>query len=138
MCVCLASACCVAGLPGAITALSLAKKAKNRPTSAGSGGSGSRIAAVQPAKPKAVQGPVRVRPWPAGPLPSEREERDGGGSSSSSKQQREQQQSAPKDKINKQVGLGPMLAELKIRSQRLHNAGEERGECVCVGQREDC
>jgi hypothetical protein len=82
----------------------------NRPGSGGSG-SGSRIAAVQPAKRKAVQGPVRVRPWPAGPLPSEREEKS------------EEKSEGKKDRLNRQIGLGPMLAELKIKSQRLHNAG---------------
>lgn len=97
------------GLPGAVSHLSVAK-AKARPASAGSG---SRIAAVQPAKPKPVQGPVRVRPWPAGPLPSEREEK---GDKADTKQ---------KDKVNRQIGLGPMLAELKIKGQRLHNAGKQ-------------
>lgn len=102
------------GLPGAVSSLSLAK-AKGRPGSAGSA-NGSRIAAVQPAKPKPVQGPVRVRPWPAGPLPSEREDNKGDTNKAESSKQ--------KDKINRQIGLGPMLAELKIKGQRLHNAGE--------------
>jgi hypothetical protein len=52
-----------------------------------------------------------VRPWPAGPLPSEREEKSEG------------KEESKKDKINRQIGLGPMLAELKIKSHRLHNAG---------------
>lgn len=101
------------GLPGAVSALGLANKAKGRADSASNG---SRIAAVQPAKPKPVQGPVRVRPWPAGPLPSEREEA-GKGDKGEAK--------APKDKINRQIGLGPMLGELKIKGQRLHNAGND-------------
>jgi hypothetical protein len=95
-----------------MSALALAKKAKGRPELAGSG---SRIAAVQPAKRKPVQGPVRVRPWPAGPLPSEH-----------SDDKSEKGEAKPKDKINRQIGLGPLLAELKIKGQRLHNAGEGR------------
>lgn len=68
---------------------------------------------MQPEKRKAVQGPVRVRPWPAGPLPSEREEKTDKGDKQ------------PSDKINRQIGLGPMLAELKIKGQKLHNAGAQ-------------
>lgn len=123
------------GLPGAVSALALANKAKGRTDSASSR---SRIAAVQPAKPKPVQGPVRVRPWPAGPLPSEREEAAKGDKGEAK---------APKDKINRQIGLGPMLGELKIKGQRLHNAGVCRHQtrykqvrpllllraCVCGG-----
>jgi hypothetical protein len=93
-----------------MSALALAKKATGRP---GTAGSGSPIAAVQPAKAKPVQGPVRVRPWPAGPLPSEH-----------SDDKSEKGVAKPKDKINRQIGLGPLLAELKIKGQRLHNAGE--------------
>jgi hypothetical protein len=114
------------GLPGAVSNLALARKA--RPGSASSGGSGagggSCIAAVQPPKPKAVQGPVRVRPWPAGPLPSERADKGDEGS----------KEAKQKDKLQRQASLAALLGELKIKSSRLHNAGEGGlGGCGCLG-----
>jgi hypothetical protein len=107
------------GLPGAVSGLALARAGQPKPSSNG----GSRIAAVQPPKRKAVQGAVRVRPWPAGPLPSERADTakpdDGKGA-------------AARDKLQRQVSLLNLLAALKIKAARLHNAGAARVRVACV------